>query len=264
MDKWVNDDRSDFGADEDDGGENRSITTRTVDPKRFVVPVQARDPEDAARIAGRQTTNPRYVRKPHKAEILSVFASHCEWIIFEQRRRLSQKRILNVDVWQKWLEDVVVENRRMARERSVKWGVRDEYDGGDNVNDEDEGEFERDIEMYVIEVENSEVEPEDFEMVENEEPPVLLGRRTRERTPSIESDDTPLASPPPSRNATAGPSRIKRARNKTYEISRDMTKVALFSFQSYIHHLIQLTILATATLGGRCGVDRGRSPSCDI
>lgn len=217
-------------VDSDSGSDIADIDPEEYKTKDcYRVPDEAKDPEDRARRAGRQTRVPRRVRKPHRAEILFVFASHCEWIIMEQMKRQKHKRILDVDVWQKWRNEVVLKGRRVARARRprVKWGVRDEYDGSsdsDSGGDDDDDMQEGAVSGSEAPATDMEIEVEDEE---DEEIQIIVQsrRRRRESANSTDSDRPAVRRP---RNAEPGPSHDNAApRGRTLQKQRNVPKVSL-------------------------------------
>lgn len=224
-------------VDSDSGSDIVDIDPEEYKTKEcYRVPDEAKDPEDRARRAGRQTRVPRRVRKPHRAEILSVFASHCEWIIMEQMKRQKHKRILDVDIWQKWRNAVVLKGRRVARARRprVKWGVRDEYDGSsdsDSGGDDNDNVQEGAVRENEAPATDMEVEVEDEE---DEEIDIIVPSRRRRRE-SANSTDSDRSVAWTRRNAKPGPSRDNAApKIYTYKKPRNAPKVSLYLF-SHTH-----------------------------
>lgn len=57
-----------------------------------------------------------------KAEVLSLFATHAEWLYKHHRRRKEQR--LNEEAWVKWIHQVKIARRNAAAE-GISWGVWD-------------------------------------------------------------------------------------------------------------------------------------------
>ncbi|GBE77954.1 hypothetical protein SCP_0108360 [Sparassis crispa] len=68
---------------------------------------------------GRQRT----LRHLPRAEVLSLLATHAEWILADHSKR--KKKYLNQDAWAEWVVDVR-RGRREARNADVRWGVMDD------------------------------------------------------------------------------------------------------------------------------------------
>ena len=72
------------------------------------------------------------------AEVLSLLATHAEWILDDQRVRISRTRLLDVDVWADWVR-TAKRVRRDAHNAGVHWGALDRIgpDGLAQSSDED-------------------------------------------------------------------------------------------------------------------------------
>ncbi|KAI9063081.1 hypothetical protein FKP32DRAFT_1573292 [Trametes sanguinea] len=91
------------------------------------------EPSSAGRLRrGREHT----LRHVSRAEILSLFAMHAEWLV-QQVANMRMNKWLDVDIWKAWLITVRQMRKQAAREGST-WGV---WMGGD-VSLDDEGEDE--------------------------------------------------------------------------------------------------------------------------
>ncbi|CDO71581.1 hypothetical protein BN946_scf184911.g51 [Trametes cinnabarina] len=72
------------------------------------------------------------LRHVSRAEVLSLFAMHAEWLI-QQVANMRMNKWLDVDVWKAWLVDVRRLRRQAAREGET-WGV---WEGADVPEDDD-------------------------------------------------------------------------------------------------------------------------------
>lgn len=71
------------------------------------------------------------------AEVLSLLATHAEWILDEQRVRVSRTRILDVDVWADWVR-TARRVRMDAYKAGVRWGWLDEITPNGPIDSGDE------------------------------------------------------------------------------------------------------------------------------
>ncbi|OSD03420.1 hypothetical protein PYCCODRAFT_1476830 [Trametes coccinea BRFM310] len=91
------------------------------------------EPGSAGRLRrGREHT----LRHVSRAEILSLFAMHAEWLV-QQVANMRMNKWLDVDVWKAWLVTVRYMRKQAAREGST-WGV---WEGAEvSLDDEDDDE----------------------------------------------------------------------------------------------------------------------------
>ncbi|KAI0936367.1 hypothetical protein AcV5_004525 [Taiwanofungus camphoratus] len=75
---------------------------------------------------------------PH-AHILSLLATHAEWILAEQRKRQSPRRLIDVDIWERWITKVRKARKEAAR-NGIQWGIRDEAQLASIDSDADDDE----------------------------------------------------------------------------------------------------------------------------
>ena len=71
------------------------------------------------------------------AEVLSLLATHAEWILDEQRSRISRTRFLDMDVWADWVR-TAKRVRMDAYKEGVRWGWLDETEPNGPVDSGDE------------------------------------------------------------------------------------------------------------------------------
>jgi hypothetical protein len=78
-----------------------------------------------------QTHTPRHLRKVHKNEIWSIFASHSEWILSLVEKHKDLKTKVNTQSWKFFLIQVPQLRQRalFSQDTDGKWGLRDELEG---------------------------------------------------------------------------------------------------------------------------------------
>ncbi|KAF9229289.1 hypothetical protein BS17DRAFT_722886 [Gyrodon lividus] len=65
------------------------------------------------------TNTPRHLLRPHRSEVLGLFAAHAEWFVTNGEVR--RKKLLNFKSWDQFREQALKERREAAR-RGVAWG----------------------------------------------------------------------------------------------------------------------------------------------
>lgn len=80
------------------------------------------------------TTKKRHLRTVHRKDIMSIFASHAEWILKDQLDR-KEKAFLNIKSWSHFCKQVTV-GRREAKKQDKRWGFAygEDLETGDTHN----------------------------------------------------------------------------------------------------------------------------------
>ena len=82
----------------------------------------------ASRPPDAQTHMPRHLRRVHKTEVWSIFASHSEWILSYVETHKDLKGKVNGQSWRSFFSKVPEDRERALFDQDTdgRWGVRDE------------------------------------------------------------------------------------------------------------------------------------------
>ena len=84
-----------------------------------------------------KTTTPRHLLRPHRSEILGLFAAHAGWFI--TNNEVKRLKLFDISAWSKFADTLRGERRGAARE-GVNWGWRvgQQESSGEDDDDDDE------------------------------------------------------------------------------------------------------------------------------